>query len=546
MSNFETLMQQLPETNVENSIVEGVIKSIDSNYVTVDVNLKSEGLVPVSEFKDTEGKITVNVGENVAVMIELADNGFGDVFLSYEKAIRHAAWERLNKCCETGEIIEGKIIERVKGGFTVDVEPLKAFLPGSLADMRPGTEMNGLENQVLTFKVVKMDKKRSNIVVSRRAVLDEESSEEREELLANLTEGTEVTGVIKNLTEYGAFVDLGGIDGLLHITDMSWKRVVHPSDIVAVGQSVTVKVLSYDREKLRVSLGMKQLSGDPWINIAERISEGKRLFGVVTNAKDYGCFVEIEEGIEGLVHMSEMDWCNKNIQPSSMVSPGDEVEVMVLEVDSKRRRISLGMKQCVPSPWINFSENHEIGGKISGTVKSITDFGLFVGLEGGIDGLVHFTDISWHQAGDIAIRNYKKGENVDAIILAIDSERERISLGIKQLEDDPYQKYLDTIDVEESVKGTIDSVDDRRVLVKLSEGVHGTLRMTAALASVKVGDEIDVFVGLGERKGAHLPLTTFKPKAKDNEPHLTESGEHKETSLGDLLKEKLYKSDGEE
>lgn len=546
MSNFETLMQQLPDTNVENSIVEGVVKSVDNNYVTVDVNLKSEGLIPVNEFKDNEGKITVNAGDNITVMIELADNGYGDVFLSFEKAIKHAAWERLSNCCETGEIIEGKIIERVKGGFTVSVAPLKAFLPGSLADMRPGTDVNGIEDQVLTFKVVKMDKKRSNIVVSRRAVLDVESSAEREELLASLTEGKEVTGVIKNLTEYGAFVDLGGIDGLLHITDMSWKRVVHPSDIVTVGQSVTVKVLSYDREKLRVSLGMKQLSGDPWINIEERIPEGKRLFGVVTNAKDYGCFVEIEEGIEGLVHMSEMDWCNKNIQPSSMVSPGDEVEVMVLEVDPKRRRISLGMKQCVPSPWISFSENNEIGGKISGTVKSITDFGLFIGLEGGIDGLVHFSDISWHQPGDIAIRNYKKGESVDAIILAIDSERERISLGIKQLEEDPYQKYLDSIDNDESVKGTVDSVDDRRVLVKLADGVLGSLRMTAALASAKPGDEIDVFVGLGERKGAHLPLTTFKPKAKVDEPHPTESGDHKETSLGDLLKDKLYGSDEEE
>ena len=545
MSTFETLMQEF-ENNTENSIIEGKITAIDNNYVTVDANLKSEGLIPVNEFKSADGEIKFNVGDDVTVMVELVDNGYGDVFLSYEKAIKHSAWERLSKCCETGEIIEGSIIDRVKGGFTVSVPPLKAFLPGSLADMRPGSEL-AMENQVLTFKVVKMDKKRSNIVVSRRAVLDEESSEEREELLASLTEGKEVTGIVKNLTEYGAFVDLGGIDGLLHITDMSWKRVVHPSDVVTVGQSVTVKVLSYDREKLRVSLGMKQLSGDPWINIEDRIPEGTRVFGVVTNAKDYGCFVEIEEGIEGLVHMSEMDWCNKNIQPSSMVSPGDEVEVMVLEVDPKRRRISLGMKQCVPSPWLNFAENNEIGGKISGTVKSITDFGLFVGLEGGIDGLVHFSDISWHQPGDIAIRNYKKGEKVEAIILGIDSERERISLGVKQLEEDPYNKYLDSINVEESVKGTIESVDDRRLILKLADGVTGSLRMTAALASAKEGDELDVYVGLGERKGSHLPLTTFKPSANESQgSHPTESGEHKETSLGDLLKDKLYGSDDEQ
>ena len=547
MSNFETLMQQLPDTKVENSIAEGRVTAIDSNYVTVDVNLKSEGLVPVNEFKNSEGELSVNVGDDVTVMIEMADNGFGEVFLSFEKAIKHSAWEHYNKCCDNGEIIEGRIIERVKGGFTVAIDPLKAFLPGSLADMRPGTDMQNIENQTLTFKVVKMDKKRSNIVVSRRAVLDEESSEEREELLATLTEGKEVTGIVKNLTEYGAFVDLGGIDGLLHITDMSWKRVLHPSDVVSVGQSVTVKVLSYDREKLRVSLGMKQLSGDPWLNIEDRIPEGTRVFGVVTNAKDYGCFVEIEEGIEGLVHMSEMDWCNKNIQPSSIVSPGDEVEVMVLEVDAKRRRISLGMKQCVPSPWVNFSENNEIGGKISGTVKSITDFGLFIGLEGGIDGLVHFSDISWHQPGDIAIRNYKKGEKVNAMILGIDSERERISLGIKQLEEDPYNTYLDSINTDESVKGVVESVDDRRVIVKLAEGVTGSLRMTAALASVKDGDELDVYVGLGERKGAHLPLTTYKPTEQESAgAQQTESGEHKETSLGDLLKDKLYGPDDSE
>lgn len=547
MSNFETLMQQLPDTKVENSIAEGRVTAIDSNYVTVDVNLKSEGLVPVNEFKNSEGELSVNVGDDVTVMIEMADNGFGEVFLSFEKAIKHSAWEHYNKCCDNGEIIEGRIIERVKGGFTVAIDPLKAFLPGSLADMRPGTDMQNIENQTLTFKVVKMDKKRSNIVVSRRAVLDEESSEEREELLATLTEGKEVTGIVKNLTEYGAFVDLGGIDGLLHITDMSWKRVLHPSDVVSVGQSVTVKVLSYDREKLRVSLGMKQLSGDPWLNIEERIPEGTRVFGVVTNAKDYGCFVEIEEGIEGLVHMSEMDWCNKNIQPNSIVSPGDEVEVMVLEVDAKRRRISLGMKQCVPSPWVNFSENNEIGGKISGTVKSITDFGLFIGLEGGIDGLVHFLDISWHQPGDIAIRNYKKGEKVNAMILGIDSERERISLGIKQLEEDPYNTYLDSINTDASVKGVVESVDDRRVIVKLAEGVTGSLRMTAALASVKEGDELDVYVGLGERKGAHLPLTTYKPTEQESAgEQQTESGEHKETSLGDLLKDKLYGPDDSE
>lgn len=542
MSDFQTLMERVVEESSQSNIVKGTVIAIDSKYVTVDVKLKAEGLIPVSEFKDADGNISLKVGDEITVMIELTDNGFGEVFLSFEKAIKHSAWEHLNNCCETGETVEGRVIERVKGGFTVSIEPLKAFLPGSLADMRPSGDLTTID-QVLTFKVVKMDKKRSNIVVSRRAVLDEESSEEREELLASLVEGKEVTGIVKNLTEYGAFVDLGGIDGLLHITDMSWKRVSHPGDVVTVGQNVTVKVLSYDREKLRVSLGMKQLSGDPWISIEERIPVGTRVMGVVTNAKDYGCFVEIEDGIEGLVHMSEMDWCNKNIQPSSVVSQGDEVEVMVLEVDSKRRRISLGMKQCIPSPWLNFSENNEIGAKISGVVKSITDFGLFIGLEGGIDGLVHFSDISWSQPGDVAIRNYKKGEKVEAVILAIDSERERISLGIKQLEDDPVSKYADGVDLSSEVKGKVISVDDRRVVLSLAENVTGTLKMSSAVAAVKEGDELDVFILEGERRGSHLSLSLDRPGDSKHAVGETESGEDAETSIGDMIKDKLYGSD---
>ena len=545
MTEFQTLIEQVISNKEQSNIVTGVVKAIDDKYVTVDVNSKAEGLISVNEFKDAEGKLNLEVGEEVTVMIELTDNGFGEVFLSFEKAIKHSAWERLNKCCETGETVDGKIIERVKGGFTVSVPPLKAFLPGSLADMRPAGDLANMD-QLLTFKVVKMDKKRSNIVVSRRAVLDEESSEERQELLDNLVEGKEVTGIIKNLTEYGAFVDLGGIDGLLHITDMCWKRVAHPSDVVTVGQSVTVKVLSYDREKLRVSLGMKQLSGDPWISIEERIPVGTRIMGVVTNAKDYGCFVEIEDGIEGLVHMSEMDWCNKNIQPSSLVTQGDEVEVMVLEVDSKRRRISLGMKQCVPSPWLNFSENNEVGAKITGVVKSITDFGLFIGLEGGIDGLVHFSDISWNVAGEVAIRNYKKGEKVEAVILGIDSERERISLGIKQLEEDPISNYLDTVDLENQVTGKVESVDDRRVVVKLSDKVSGVLKMTSELAPSKVGDEVQVYILAGERRGMNLTLSLNKPNEKyDASQHKSELGDDSETSIGDLIKDKLYGPDDE-
>lgn len=541
MQNFETLMQQINESSATSGITEGVILALDNNYAVVDVNLKSEGLIPINEFKNAEGELKAEVGDKVAVMIELADNGYGEVFLSYEKAIKHSAWEHLNKCCETGETIEGRIIERVKGGFTVAVDPLKAFLPGSLADMRPGTELNNIEDQTLTFKVVKMDKKRSNIVVSRRAVLDEESSGEREELLSSLTEGKEVTGIVKNLTEYGAFIDLGGIDGLLHITDMSWKRVAHPSEVVTVGQSITVKVLSYDREKLRVSLGLKQLSGDPWLSIEERITVGTRLFGVVTNAKDYGCFVEIEDGIEGLVHMSEMDWCNKNIQPSSLVSPGDEVEVMVLEVDPKKRRISLGMKQCIPSPWVNFSENNEIGGKVTGMIKSITDFGLFIGLDGGIDGLVHFSDVSWSQPGDVAVRNYKKGEQVDAVILGIDSERERISLGLKQLTQDPFEDFFKQNPIGTNLDTSIIEIDQKKLIVTLENDLKGCIRLNEQTQGYKVGDSINCYVETKELKHAYLiSLSIYKPKESSGEEVIIKTEEAPSNNIvAELLKAQL-------
>lgn len=541
---FETLLEQvLPNVNLGvGEVIGGTVTDITNDFVTVYVGLKSEGLISTAEFKSPSGELKVNIGDHVDVMIEVVENGQGEIFLSYEKAVRNAAWLQLAVSFENGDTVTGEIIDRVKGGFTVDLANLRAFLPGSLADVRPLKDPSSLESQSLQFKIVKMDKKRSNIVVSRRAVLEEESSEEREQLLATLQEGQEISGVVKNLTEYGAFVDLGGIDGLLHITDMSWKRVKHPSAVVNVGDEITVKVLSYDREKRRVSLGMKQLAGDPWVNIEDRHPIGHRLFGTVSNVTDYGCFVEVEDGIEGLVHMSEMDWCNKNVHPNTLVNVGDEVEVMVLEIDAKRRRISLGIKQCIPNPWSSFSENNEVGSTIKGTIKSITDFGIFIGLEGGIDGLIHFSDISWNVPGETAIRNYKKGEEVRAKILTIDSERERISLGIKQLEDDPYLTFLDDCDPSQPIQGKITSKDDKRLLVELDKDIVGSLKNFGDAASMKEGDSVNVYVITTERKSVYIPLS-LTPSSCMTQSSIddAEVTTPEKMSIGGLIKDQLDK-----
>lgn len=424
------------------AIVKGTVVAVLKDVVMVDAGLKSEAAIPVEQFKSLSGEIEVSVGDIIDVALDAIEDGFGETLLSREKAKRHEAWVRLEKACEDKETVIGVITGKVKGGFTVEVDGIRAFLPGSLVDVRPVRDTLHLENKELEFKVIKLDQKRNNVVVSRRAVIESESSQERDQLLENLEEGMEVKGIVKNLTDYGAFVDLGGVDGLLHITDMAWKRVKHPSEIVNVGDEIPVKVLKFDREKQRVSLGLKQMGEDPWAAIASRYPEGAKITGRVTNLTDYGCFVEIEEGVEGLVHVSEMDWTNKNIHPSKVVNLGDSVEVMVLEIDEERRRISLGLKQCKANPWEEFAKGFNKGDRVSGKIKSITDFGIFIGLDGGIDGLVHLSDISWNSTGEDAVREFKKGDEVHAVVLQVDPERERISLGIKQLDEDPFNDYL--------------------------------------------------------------------------------------------------------
>ncbi len=460
------------------------------------------------------------VGDQVEVALDAVEDGWGATRLSREKAKRNQSWQRLEKAFEGSEMVSGRITGKVKGGFTVEVDQIRAFLPGSLVDVRPVRDTSYLEGKDLEFKVIKLDRKRNNVVVSRRAVVEQEYSAEREALLGQLEEGMEVKGTVKNLTDYGAFVDLGGIDGLLHITDMAWKRVKHPSEVVAIGDEINVKVLKFDRERQRVSLGLKQLGDDPWANLARRYPEGTRLFGKVTNIADYGCFVEIEEGVEGLVHVSEMDWTNKNIHPSKVVQLGDEVEVMVLDIDEERRRISLGMKQCRPNPWEEFSENHKKGDHVKGVIKSITDFGIFIGLDGGIDGLVHLSDIAWDDTGEAAIRNYKKGQEVEAVVLAVDPERERISLGVKQLDRDPFSSYLAAHEKGSVVKGVVGEVDAKGAVVQLADGVEGYLRASElsrdrvedARAVLKPGDAVEAkFIGV-DRKNRTISLSV---KAKD-------------------------------
>lgn len=499
----------------QGSIVKGTVIAIENNIVLVDAGLKSESAIPAEQFKNNAGELEVAVGDEVDVALDAIEDGFGETILSREKAKRHEAWIRLEKACEDQETVTGIINGKVKGGFTVEVDTIRAFLPGSLVDVRPVRDTTHLEHKELEFKVIKLDQKRNNVVVSRRAVIESENSHEREELLANLVEGQEVKGIVKNLTDYGAFVDLGGVDGLLHITDMAWKRVKHPSEIVNVGDEILVKVLKFDKEKTRVSLGLKQLGEDPWSAIAGRYPEGSKLTGRVTNLTDYGCFVEIQEGVEGLVHVSEMDWTNKNIHPSKVVSLEDVVEVMVLEIDEERRRISLGLKQCKANPWQEFARLQVKGDQVTGKIKSITDFGIFIGLDGGIDGLVHLSDISWNVPGEEAVRDYKKGDEISAVVLQVDPERERISLGVKQIEADPFNNFLDLNKKGAILTGKVTAVDAKGATVELIEGVEGYVRVADiavervedASTVVSVGAELETKLMGVDRKNRTISLS---------------------------------------
>jgi len=535
------------------AIVTGVVVEVRNDVVVINAGLKSEGIVPIEQFRNDAGEIDVGVGDEVKVALDSLENGFGETVLSREKAKRAMVWDELEQALEKNETITGRISGKVKGGFTVDIKDVRAFLPGSLVDVRPVRDPGYLEGKELEFKLIKLDRKRNNVVVSRRAVVESEHSEEREQLMDKLQEGVVLKGVVKNLTDYGAFVDLGGIDGLLHITDMAWKRVRHPSEVVEVGQELDVRVLKYDRERNRVSLGLKQLGEDPWDNIARRYPANSRVFGKVSNVTDYGAFVEIEPGVEGLVHVSEMDWTNKNVNPSKVVQVGDEVEVMVLDVDEERRRISLGMKQVAANPWETFAATHKKNDKVSGQIKSITDFGIFIGLDGGIDGLIHLSDISWNTTGEDIVRNFKKGDTLEAVVLAVDPERERISLGVKQLEQDPFGQYMASHPKGSKVEGTVKEVDAKGATVELADGIEGYVmardisydRVDDASQHLKVGDKVEAkFIGM-DRKGRTLQLSI---KAKDEADTAEALAEYNKsaaeastgtTSLGALLRAQL-------
>ncbi|WP_420592446.1 30S ribosomal protein S1 [Bacterioplanoides sp.] len=552
----ELFEESLKELDMQpGSIVTGTVVDIDSDWVTVNSGLKSEAVIPRSQFLNEKGELEVAIGDETQVSLEAVEDGFGETKLSREKAKRAESWKELEKAFEADELVTGIINGKVKGGFTVDLKNIRAFLPGSLVDVRPVRDTLHLEGKELEFKVIKLDAKRNNVVVSRRAVLEAANSQEREELLANLQEGQSVKGIVKNLTDYGAFVDLGGVDGLLHITDMAWKRIKHPSEIVAVGDEIDVKVLKFDRERNRVSLGLKQLGDDPWVNINERYPENARVKARVTNLTDYGCFAELEEGVEGLVHVSEMDWTNKNIHPSKVVQLGDEVEVMVLDIDEERRRISLGIKQCTMNPWEEFGTKFNKGDKISGKIKSITDFGIFIGLDGGIDGLVHLSDISWNDNGEDAVRNYKKGDELETVILSIDPERERISLGVKQLESDPFSEFVAENDKGALVTGKVVAVDAKAATVELAEGVEAVLkasdisrdRVEDARNVLNEGDEVEAVITVVDRKNRTLALSV---KAKDDAADKAALKEQRAkadaevagpTTIGDLIKEQLNK-----
>ncbi|TGD73475.1 30S ribosomal protein S1 [Mangrovimicrobium sediminis] len=533
------------------AIVTGVVIDIDNDWVTVHAGLKSEGVIPRSQFTDAAGNCALSIGDEVQVALESVEDGFGETRLSREKAKRAEAWKELEAAYEADEVVKGMINGKVKGGFTVDLNSIRAFLPGSLVDVRPVRETTHLEGKELEFKVIKLDQRRNNVVVSRRAVMEAANSEEREALLETLQEGMTVKGIVKNLTDYGAFVDLGGVDGLLHITDMAWKRIKHPSEIVEVGQEIEVKILKFDRERNRVSLGLKQLGEDPWVEITRRYPEGSRVKARITNLTDYGCFAELEEGVEGLVHVSEMDWTNKNVHPSKIVQLGDEVEVMVLDIDEERRRISLGIKQCQQNPWDAFASQFAKGDKVAGAIKSITDFGIFIGLEGNIDGLVHLSDISWNEAGEEAVRNYKKGDEIETVILSIDPERERISLGIKQLEDDPFGNYVTENDRGAIVTGEVVEVEAKAVIIKLADEVEGVLkasdisrdRVEDARNTFKVGDSVEAKIISVDRKNRSLGLS-IKAKEHDDEQEAVKSLREQDEAaspgtIGDLIKAQM-------
>ena len=544
---------------VPGSIVIGTVVDIDSEWVVVHAGLKSEGVIPRNQFVSESGEFNVEIGDQVKVAMEVVDDGFGETRLSREKARRAESWDMLEEAFTSNEPVIGVMNGKVKGGFTVDINDIRAFLPGSLVDIRPLRETIHLEGKPLEFKVIKLDQKRNNVVVSRRAVLEQENSEERDALLGSLEEGQEVNGVVKNLTDYGAFVDLGGIDGLLHITDMAWRRIRHPSEMVNVGDELPVKILKFDREKNRVSLGMKQLGDDPWVEIKGRYPENTRVQAVVTNLTDYGCFAEIEEGVEGLVHVSEMDWTNKNIHPSKVVAVGDEVEVMVLDIDEERRRISLGSKQCRENPWGEFGSKHAQGDHLSGKIKSITDFGIFIGLEGGIDGLVHLSDISWDEDGETAVRRYSKGEELETVILAIDSERERISLGVKQLEKDPFSDFVSENDRGSIVQATVSEVEEKHAVLTLAEGVEGVLKASEisiesvddARQSLSIGDELEVKILGLDRKNRAITLSAKSREIDDEQEAHREyqvQGDARAgaTTLGDLIKAQMGADDDHE
>jgi small subunit ribosomal protein S1 len=531
-------------------ILTGLVVDVGPDVVIVNVGLKSEAVIPLEQFKNERGEIEVHAGDEVEVALDSVEDGTGETRLSREKAKRARTWTRLETAFNNGEIVTGVISGRVKGGFTVEIDHVRAFLPGSLVDVRPVRDTSYLEGKPLEFKVIKLDQKRNNVVVSRRAVVEQEFSAERSALMDNLQEGAVVRGAVKNLTDYGAFVDLGGIDGLLHITDMAWRRVKHPSEVVKVGDEIDVRILKFDRERSRVSLGLKQLGADPWENIARRYPPNTRVFGKVTNIADYGAFVEIEDGVEGLVHVSEMDWTNKNVNPAKVVHTGQEVEVMVLDVDEERRRISLGLKQCKANPWKEFAENHNRGDKVAGQIKSITDFGIFIGLPGNIDGLVHLSDISWDLPGEEAVRNYQKGQQLEAMVLSIDPERERISLGIKQLAKDPFSAFVAEFPKGSIVRGTVKEVDARGATIDLGNSIEGQLRASElgrervedARTVLRVGDEIESkFIGL-DRKTRTISLS-IKAKEVHEEAEAVQSYRSEQpstgTSLGDLLKEQI-------
>ncbi len=534
------------------TIIIGTVVAVNEDVVIVSAGLKSEAVIPIAQFQDEKGETDVSVGDEIEVALDAVEDGFGETRLSREKAIRARTWIELEKAFEDGEVVQGVINGRVKGGFTVEIDSVRAFLPGSLVDVRPVRDPAYLEGKSLEFKVIKLDQHRNNVVVSRRAVVEQEYSAEREALLESLQEGSTAKGIVKNLTDYGAFVDLGGIDGLLHITDMAWKRVKHPSEVVNVGDEIEVKILKFDRERQRVSLGIKQLGDDPWHDLGRRYPPHTRLFGKVTNVADYGCFVEIEEGVEGLVHVSEMDWTNKNVNPSRVVQVGEEVEVMVIEIDEERRRISLGIKQCQTNPWAEFSATVNRGDKVTGQIKSITDFGIFIGLDGGIDGLVHLSDISWDLAGEDAVRNYKKGQEIEAAVLAIDCERERISLGIKQLDKDPFSAWLAEHPKNSVVKGVVSEVDARGAVVNLGDGVTGILRASElargrvedARTMIKIGDEIEAKFTNVDRKNRSVALSIKAKEVHEEQEAVSSYKSEVEaspsgTTLGELLKEKM-------